>query len=352
MTLPPEIVGRAPDWAEEAAPCNNVIVSSRARYARNLADEPFSPHASSAIMASISEKIHRSFSARHFFDQYLFLSVGGMTATDRGFLKEARLISRELEAGGDHRGVYVASDLKSSVMVNEEDHLRLQVLEPGLQIHRVHERLEELDHEIGSQLEYAYHERLGFLTACPTNVGTALRVSVMMHLPGLTLRRTLEAALRDLPAAGLTVRGFHGENSENLGDFFQISNEVTLGRSVSDIVEVFSTRVGLILEKELEARSLLLREETAASQDSIWRSYGILAYARKIETAEAMKLLSRVRLGLDEGYFPGLTHERLNRLVLEIQPHHLMLVHGAPDESGHRDDKRAELIRTVLANAR
>lgn len=348
MSLPPEIVSRDPDWLEEASPCNNVVVMSRARFARNLDGMMFSPHAPTGILAQVRQSVMEALENAEFFDNFYRLDLSGVSPVERAFLKESRLISKEMERGGANRSVYIARDLRSSIMVNEEDHLRLQCLECGLQINKAQERLGEVESRAAERLQYAYHERFGYLTACPSNVGTGLRVSVMMHLPALTLRKGLERALEPLPNRGLTVRGFYGENSENTGDFFQVSNEVTLGKSAEEIEETLAESVGAIMEMELEARSTLLRTGGMAVQDSIWRAYGVLTHARRIDSIEAMRFLSRVRLGIDESFFPGLTHELLNRLIVEIQPGHLIMRHGATDDPEERDVARARLLRENL----
>jgi len=351
MPLPPEIILHQPEWLEEASPCNHVVVTSRARFARNLDNHPFSPHAPSPILARVHGAIQEALARNPYFEDFFRLELATTSGLDRAFLKESRLISKEMERGGESRAVYIRADLKCSVMVNEEDHLRLQCFEAGLQTNKAQERLRQLDAEVARVLAYARSDRFGYLTACPSNMGTGLRISVMMHLPGLTLRRELEEALKGLPSRGLTVRGFYGENSENIGDFFQISNEVTLGKPVDAIEENLASAVGTIMEKELEARSLLHREGGLAVLDSIWRSYGILTSARRMDSMEAMKLLSRLRLGVDEGLFPGISHGRLNRLIVEIQPGHLILRRGATDETEQRDFSRAALLREYLAEA-
>lgn len=350
MSLPEEIIAHGTTWVGERAPCSSVVIISRARYARNLAGQPFSPHGSSAMLERIRNEVGEAFQRNRTLTTYHYVDLAETTGTERAFLKESRLISKEMERGGASRAVYVAPEYKSSIMINEEDHLRLQCLEPGFQISKAQEVLAWLDGEIGQVIPYTYHEKLGYLTACPTNVGTGLRASVMMHLPGMVFRRGLEDAFQGLGKRGLTVRGFHGENSENLGDFFQISNEVTLGKTVDEIERLLADTVTAIMDRELEARSLLLSKGGVAVQDTIWRSYGVLVHARKADTSEAMKLLSRVRLGIDEGFFPHLTHEMLNKLMMEIQPSHLVLRHKAPEEVEKRDIARATLIRKALAD--
>lgn len=349
MSLPHAMVRPAQEWMEEPAPCSNVIVTSRARYARNVDGAPFAPHASTRILGQVRDDIVEALSRNHFFHEYFHLDMTEVSGIERAYLKESRLISKEMERGGANRAVYVSTDLKSSIMVNEEDHLRIQTLEPGLQINKVQERLAQLEEEIADVISFARHERFGYLTACPTNVGTGIRVSVMMHLPGLALNHSIEGRLKELPRHGFAIRGFHGENSENLGDFYQISNEITLGRSVRQLEEKIADLVSNLMDAELEARSLLHRKGGIVVEDSVWRSYGILATARKMDSAEAMKLLSRIRLGIDEGYFPQLTHEKLNKLIVESQPGHLIIKHGAPEDAEQRDVARAELIRRTLA---
>lgn len=325
-----------------------MVVTSRARYARNLARFGFAPYATQDDLAAICDQVQSATTHCDSLNDYYRIDLGKTTGIERIYLKESRLISREMERSGNFRLVYIRKDLKGSVMVNEEDHLRLQCLEPGLQISIAQQRLTEIDQALGAVLDFAYHERYGYLTACPTNVGTGLRVSVMMHLPGLVMRRELERALKGLSEHGLTVRGFYGENSENTGDFFQISNEVTLGKSVEEIEQSLSETVAAVLDRELEARSLLLRDGGVSIQDAIWRSYGTLSHARKIDSAEAMKLISRIRLGIDDNLFADLTHRALNRLVVDIQPGHLILKHGASDQAEERDAARASLIRKFL----
>lgn len=352
MTLPPEIIAQDPNWLEEASPCDNVVVTSRARFARNVQNAPFAPHASAGALAEVREQIAEALSRNGYFADFMCLELTELSGLERTFLKESRLISKEMERGGPNRAVYVNRDLKCSIMVNEEDHLRIQCLEPGLQINRTQTKLNAIDTEAAKVLPCAFHEKFGYLTACPTNVGTALRASVMMHLPGLALKREIEAALQELPSRGLTVRGFHGENSEGVGDFYQISNEVTLGRSVEQIEQELADAVSTLMERELASRSLLHQKGGWTVKDAIWRSFGILSHARKIESVEAMKLLSRVRLGIDEGFFESLTHEKLNKLVFAIQPGHLVFCHGAGEDAEERDITRANLIREVLAGGK
>lgn len=348
MSLPPEIIGADALWLEEPAPCNNVVVTTRVRLARNVTGHPFTRHASKSVAIEVLEALLDSLEKSDMLGTYFTFPLGNISSVEASFLKEARLISKEMEHGGHASAVVVRPDLKASVMINEEDHLRLQALEPGLQAGKAHKILDELDGEVASLVPYAYHPRLGFLTACPTNVGTGLRVSVMMHLPGLSMNSRLDDALKGLANYGLTARGFHGENSETTGDFHQISNEVTLGKTAGEIEEELGEMVSLIMEKELESRSMIMTSHDVTVRDSVWRSFGLLTHARKIDTAEAMTHLSRLRLGIDEGYFGKLSHECLNRLVVEVQPGHLLLSAESGEDAQARDVRRATLIRNTL----
>lgn len=348
MPIPPDMFKNEIHWLDEASPCNNIVVTSRARYARNLADQPFTPHGHPRAHEEVHRALLDAIGRNDYFEDFFRLDLEGTSGPERALLKELRLISKEMERGGENRSVYLHPELKCSVMVNEEDHLRMQCLEPGLQLGKAHQLLDHIDQEIAKVVPYAWHDRFGYLTACPTNVGTGLRASVMLHLPALTMRRQVEQAMKGLSSRGLTLRGFHGENTEPTGDFYQLSNEVTLGVSVDDIFESLTETVTEVMEKERETRSQLLRRERVSVEDAVWRNFGILKYARKISSAEAMRMLSSLRLGIDEGLFPGLPHETLNRLIMEIQPGHLIYRHGAGDEAESRDETRARLIQKHL----
>lgn len=348
MALPENIFNPQDFWVGKTAPCHGVVVSSRARYARNLEGELFTPHADKAKRLGIHDQIRDEIAKSSLLEEFTLVPMEDLTELERLFLIESRLISHEMKRDDGSRGVYIHQSKKASIMVNEEDHLRFQVLEPGLQVDLAVEKLDKLDAELADLFSYAVHNRLGYLTACPTNVGTGLRASVMLHLPGLSISQELDTALQALPSCGLTARGFYGENSEHTGDFFQISNEVTLGSSVEEIASMLKRVVHQIIEMELEARSLLPNKSRGTFENAVWRSYGLLSYARQMSSKEALKLLSRVRLGIDAGMITDLTHEQLNRLIQEIQPGHLMMFHHASDEASDRDVIRASLLRKLF----
>jgi protein arginine kinase len=264
---------------------------------------------------------------------------------ERGYLKESRLISKELEKGAAGASVYVSQDAMASILVNEEDHVRMQVLAGGLNIEDALERLDRMDKALGGVVGYAWSDKYGYLTACPTNVGTGFRASVMLHLPGLTLMKEVDASLQGVAQHGLTVRGFYGENTDHSGDFYQMSNEMTLGRPVEQIVQVLKDVLQRVVEREEEARIELFRHHAVATKDAIWRSYALLSHAVKMDSAEAMRLLSRLRLGIDQGFFKDLDHQSLNRLVVDIQPAHLERRRMAEGNGTTRDELRAAFLR-------
>ena len=348
MSLPLAFLKHAGQWTEEPGTADSVVVTTRARLARNVQGFVFAPHATSTALAEVQEEIIGALEKSPFFTPWFRLDMTDVSGTERGYLRECRLISKEMERGGASRSVYVAENFKSSIMLNEEDHLRMQALEPGFQPGRVMTSVQTIEAEVSRVLGCATHPRYGFLTACPTNAGTGLRISAMLHLPGLVLKREVEETLAGLSQHGLTSRGFWGENTDNIGDFYQISNEVTLGKSAEVIVASVVAAVQGIAERERTARKLLLARGGVVVEDVIWRSYAVLAFARKIESAEAMRLLSRLRLGIEGALFPGLTHETLNRLITDIQPNHLLLRHAAPEDTDGRDVARAALIRKCL----
>jgi len=338
-------------WLEGAAPSAHVVMSSRARYARNVAQHPFSPHAKHEDLGQILTVIASAASKAQSLMDYVRRILHEIDPEERAFLKESRLISQEMERGAFGRAVLLSPDRKCSVMINEEDHLRVQCIEPGLQLEKAMARLDSIERALGESLTFSAGQRYGFLTACPTNVGTGLRVSAMLHLPALSIVREVESLLGGLGPRGMTVRGFNGENSEFLGDFFQVSNEVTLGKTSETIVRDLAGIIHNVVVKEEETRAALFREKGSVVEDAIWRSWAILAFARRISSKEAMTLLSRLRLGIDRNYFPGLTHDGLNRLFVEIQPAHLARLSGEqklPDDIGIRDELRAKYLRDRL----
>lgn len=334
------------EWLLENAPFSAVAVSSRARLARNLPRIPFAPRASSEQLRFVAERIRQAFSRNPVLGQFVSHDLGSASVQERCFLRESHLISSELEKGGPGRMVFLNPAMDASIMINEEDHLRLSTLASGLRIEEVYTRLTEIERELEKELELAYSEEFGYLTACPTNTGTGLRLSVMLHLPALSMVGQVEDTLSTLGSFGLVVRGAYGEHSEHIGDLFQISNEVTLGKSEQKINQILEKIVNQIIEREMQTRDALIQEARDRLEDAVSRAVGLLSSARRIDSVEAISLLSRIRLGIGNDWGVKLSHAQLSRLFVEIQPAHLQCMRQAGATPDARDVARAELLRS------
>lgn len=341
-------------WLEASGEFADIVLSTRVRIARNLQGHAFGVRARvndrEAVLRHFRSSVERSDSLRG----GRLLEMPNVSDRTRRILHERRLVTRDLlgEEGSaplNGTAVHFSAREPVSVMVNEEDHLRVQSLVSGLRLREAWRIVDRLDDDLGRELPFAYHHDFGFLTSCPTNVGTGMRASVFMHLPGLVLTKEIARALRGLGELGLTFRGLYGEGSEVVGNFFQVSNQVTLGRSEEDLVDGLDRAVRMVIQKELEARQRLLREARGVTEDRIWRAYGTLRYARSLGFEELMAFLSGVRLGMSLQLLPGLRVYSLNKIMIFTQPAHLEQAAGrdlAPDES---DAHRASYVRRVLA---
>lgn len=338
------------EWVMRAAPLTDVVISSRARIARNLPHIPFAPHATDEQLIYVGKKIRAAFSNSDILSTLHVVPISDLPAGDRTYLRESHLISSELERGGTGRWVFLSPAMDTSVMINEEDHIRASIMASGFQIFTVHERLNQLETQIEEILEVAYHPDFGYLTACPTNTGTGLRLSVMLHLPALVMTGQIEETLSGLNSYGLIVRGAYGEHSENAGDLYQISNEVTLGKSEQDISKVLDRIVRQIVDREHLAREALFREAPLKIEDAICRAIGVLAMTRQIDSLEAITLLSRVRLAIGRSMGIHLSHMELSRLFIDIQPAHLQYHHTAGPTPENRDLARATLLRSIFSS--
>lgn len=233
-------------------------------------------------------------------------------------------------------------------MVNEEDHLRLQALKSGFNLSRAYAEIERLDTDMGRRLAFAFHPQFGYLTSCPTNAGTGLRASVLVHLPGLVLTKEIAKVLQGLSQVGLTFRGLYGEGSEVVGNFFQLSNQTTLGKSEEELLDQLGKIVQQVVEYEEEARRILQRDAPIVMADKVWRAYGLLRYARSLSFDETMNLLSGVRLGVGLSLIEGVSIYTLNKLLIFTQPGHLVLAEGRELADGDLSDVRAEYVRAAL----
>lgn len=337
-------------WLTTEGPEGSVVVSCRARYARNLAGRPFPPRARGAALRKVAETVSQAVEACEELTNYHRLVIEAFPKRDRLRLRESQMISQEMERGGKHRLVFVGDDPVTAIMVNEEDHMRIFVIMPGLQMEATFEALARVEATLAKRLRFAFSEQFGYLAACPTNVGTGLRVSAMLHLPGLTIAGDVADLMNSIPNYGLAVRGYYGENSEHLGDFYQISNETTLGENEEQIIARLTDRVREVVDRERDARSRLFAEQRDQVEDRVYRALSVLSSARLMATREAVQLLSVLRLGIDSGLAPMLKHTDISRLIVLVQPAHLQHLHGEALEAEQRDIVRADMLRRAFAD--
>lgn len=348
-----DIMSKPGCWLGEAGPLSDIVISSRIRLARNVAGYPFLSRATHSQRNDLAKFLRERLEGSRFQSGFTYLDVDELDELSCQVLVERHLVSRQLVEAKGARGVSVSDAQNTVVMVNEEDHLRMHVVGPGMQLDELWTVVNDLDDSIESEVDYAFHPRYGYLTACPTNVGSGIRVSVMLHLPALKLTGEIERVLRAAKDMNLAVRGLFGEGTEATGDFFQVSNQVTLGRAEKEIVSEFrSTIVPRIVEYERMARQALLDEKSRALDDRIFRSYGTLRHARTISSEETLLHLSHLRLGVHIGRIKDVPVNVLNALFLETQPAHLQKMHGGGKLTGEqRSAARADLIRQKLGNA-
>ena len=338
------------EWLRGTGPEVDVVVSTRIRLARNLAHFPFTSRATPAQKAETEIKVRDAIAkadlAPHAPE---YVNVAGLAALDRLFLVERQLISRELaNVLEGPRGVAFDSRESVSIMVNEEDHLRLQVMRSGLALDEAWGEIDKVDDAIESRLTYAFHEHFGYLTACPTNVGTGMRASVMLHLPALGITKQIEKVFKALQKINLVVRGLYGEGSRASGDLYQISNQVTLGRSEQRVLTEIREVITMILQYERQARQVLVRERKQAEQDRIARAIGTLSSATMITSEETMELLSAVRLGVHLNLLDDLPPTTVNQLFIHTQSAHLQKLMGTPLDGEERNAARARYLRNKL----
>lgn len=330
------------------ADSQDVVISSRVRLARNLAAYPFPERCTPENRKEIWDNLKTVFLGLPELEKAIAVEMTELSALDKLFLLERHLISRDLMDTGEGGGLVAVPDGRLSVMINEEDHIRLQVVLPGLDLTSAWEAANRLDDGIEASVSYAFSSRLGYLTACPSNVGTGMRTSVMLHLPGLVLSQEMEPIVRGLTKIGLTVRGLLGEGSEAVGNIFQISNQVTLGEGETEIVTNLAQIVQEVVEHELNARARLWQKKPVILHDHILRAYGVLSHALLLTTKEALDFLSSLRLGVMLGILDGAEIEDLRKLMEQCQPAHLQKTVGRRLNSRERDFERARLVREVL----
>jgi protein arginine kinase len=337
------------EWINGQGPLSDIVISSRIRLARNVEGIPFSPRAEQAELKNIFELSRQIVEKDSLFKDSNLLLLDELTPLESQFLVEKHLISiYHAQEKHSYRGCIFNQKETLSVMVNEEDHFRIQYLLSGLQLKNIWKLINEIDDEIEKKVTYAFSEKEGYLTSCPTNVGTGMRASIMLHLPALIMVNGINDILKAISKIGYVVRGFYGEGTEVMGSLFQVSNQITLGLSEEEIIDNLEKVNQQIINKEQKARKELLSNSKNQLEDQAWRAYGILSSARIISSAEAMELLSKLRFGVGLGIIPHPNLGTLNKLMLLIQPAYLQMITGRDLDPLSRDLHRAVLIRNEI----
>jgi len=344
----PALHERVGQWMTGTGRESDVVISSRVRLARNAAGHRFMTRASLDERRELAQHLRAAVEAASLGPDQEYYDLEQLSDLDRAVLVERHLISRELAEAEGPRGVAVARDETVSIMINEEDHLRMQVLQGGFEVERAWTDMDALDRTLEGQVHYAFDPQYGYVTACPTNVGTGLRVSVMLHLPALTMTRELQRVFAAAAKIDFIVRGLYGEGTQAHGDFFQVSNQKTLGRSEEEILRNLCVVVPQIVRYERKVRGALFTEHTRQVEDRVWRAYGILCSARMMSSEEALHLLSQVRLGVILGIIKNVDLPTINRLFVRTRPAHLQKIAGRELDAQERDMVRADFLRNSL----
>ena len=340
---------RGGEWLRGEGTRSDIVISSRVRLARNLAGYPFLSRATDEQKGEIVQRVHPSLDGLKLGTRPHYIDMADANEILGGFLVERHLISRELQHGRGPRGVAFGSDEVVSVMVNEEDHLRIQAIRSSLSLEEAYEVAVQVDRALERDLDFAASTRWGYLTACPTNVGTGLRASVMLHLPAMVQMKQIEKLFQAAQKTGLTVRGFYGEGTMASGDLYQVSNQVTLGNTEEEILRGLQKMLPAMIEYERRCREELVSDRRRLKlEDRCHRALATLRAARILTTEEAMQFLSTVRLGSVLGILPGVDLGRVNELFVLVQPAHIQKVEGGAIDPPERDAVRANYVREVL----
>lgn len=335
-------------WYEKNGKDGEVVISTRVRFARNLEDYPFPIRASANIKKEIAEKVKDAVLNNNsvIATRFSCMNMDNIDTGKKVSLVERHLVSPEFISGNDEKTLLLLDDESVSIMINEEDHIRLQVMTEGFDLDKAYELASRIDTLLDERLKFAFSERLGYLTQCPTNLGTGMRASVMLHLPALRATKAMRKIAENLTKLGLTIRGAYGEGTDPVAGMYQLSNQISLGISEKTAIDNLKNITCQLIDRELKARQAICTQ--TAVQDKVYRSEGILRYARLISCDEALKCLSDIRMGITSGLVKNITLDTINKLLVEIQPATLMQSIGKTLEPAERDEKRAALIRETL----
>lgn len=349
MNISPLIAAKA-ELTDGGHPSEPIVLSTRIRLARNIAPHPFPGWANKAQRRDLRTRVFDVLSAQELLQNGVCLKMEDLDALEKQVLVERHLISRELSECDNGSGVAVSDDQVFSIMVNEEDHLRIQAVASGFNFQSTWASIDTLDTALEEHLDFAYSSEIGYLTACPTNLGTGLRASAMLHLPGLVFEEHMEKVVRMVNQLGMAVRGLFGEGSEGTGSIFQISNQQTLGESEGQIIKRLISILHAIIEQEENARMKILEEKSTRLFDKIGRAVGILQNGHLLSSDEAMNLLSLLRLAVDLKMLPENYRTHVDRLFIETQPGHIQYTAKGEVEPGERDRRRAQRMREELTS--
>lgn len=343
-----DLVWNFGSWLTREDSYSDAIISSRIRLARNLQGHTFPSRASASELKKVRQQVLQACKACPAFESASFIELATLSEWECKYFVERRLASPQLVENRESSLLVVGEEEAISVMVNEEDHLRMQCLVPGLSIDEGWSRMVDTDESLEDCLDFSYSKEYGYLTSCPTNLGTGLRVSVFVHLPALALKSEIEETMNKLPPNEIAIRGFYGEGSESIGNIYQISNQLTLGRTEQSVIKrIYATAQQLVYE-ERKARERLMTDDPLAVEDSVYRALGILQNARIMSSLEAMNLLSTLRLGKELGMLDTMSRVAINQLMIVVQPAHLQKIYNQILDVQDRDAARAEFLRRNL----
>lgn len=343
-----DLIHHTGEWLRGTGPHAHIVLSSRIRLARNLRGVLFTNRARKQDLDSVLESVESAIRSIALFEDAVFFRLNELDNVDRQFLVERHLMSHDHASNPQGKAVVVSREESLSVMVNEEDHMRIQVMQSGFNLDGTWQTMDAIDNALAAKLPFAYLPEWGYLTACPTNTGTAMRGSVMLHLPALVMTRQINKVLTAISKLSFASRGFYGEGTQAIGNFYQISNQVSLGHSEQDIIQNINGLIRQIIEQEEQARQALLVQNKLMLEDKVCRAWGVLKHSRIISSQETIELMSMVRLGVDVGILKEIDHKTLNELFITIQPAHLQKIEGRKLGSAERDARRAQLIREKL----
>lgn len=343
-----DLINQTSEWLKGKGPDSDIVVSSRIRLARNIDGLRFVDWADDDTKKEVVKVTKEAISSSNYMNNSLYIEMDKISPVDRQFLIERHLVSREHAIDPGYKTAYIGDREIVSIMVNEEDHLRLQVIESGLVLDEAWDIMESLEGDLEKRLKFAFSDEWGYLTACPTNTGTGLRASVMMHLPATVITKQINNMVHAVSKLGLTVRGFFGEGTEAAGDFFQVSNQVTLGQREEDIIDNLKRVIRQIVSQEKASREFLKTKKKDIIEDKVSRAYATLEAAHIITSKETIDLLSLVRLGIGLALIKDISNNTLNELLMLMQPAHLQKLEGRRLSPAERDIKRAELIHKKL----